>query len=241
MSTTATVDIDNIKTKLIEMLRPNGWADKLKGFVHSSDFDQLIQKLVDARESGKRFTPPLKTVFKAFEACPYNDLKVVIIGQDPYPQLGVADGIAFSCSNTMTPQPSLEYLFGAIERTVYQESPTHQDPDLTRWASQGVLLLNSALTTEVGKPATHYDIWNPFLVYLLDILNTAQGSMIFVLMGKKAHEFEALLSDIHYVFKVSHPASAAYQKQKEWECDDVFNQVNRLIIDRNGPEYKIQW
>lgn len=240
MSST-TINIDEIKVKLIDKLRPNGWADKLKGFIHSSDFDDVIQKLLDAKESGKRFTPPLKHVFSAFENCPYKDVKVVIIGQDPYPQLGVADGMAFSCSITQSPQPSLEYLFGAIEKTVHQEFPTHQDPDLTRWASQGVLLLNSALTTEVGKPATQYDIWYPFLVYLLDILNNDYGSMIFILMGKKAHEFESLLSEHHHIFKVSHPASAAYNRLKEWECDDVFNKANEVIKAMNGPEFQIKW
>lgn len=235
-----TINLEEIKSKLIEMLRPNGWADKLKGFIHSSDFDLLIQQLIDAKEDGKRFTPPLKHVFRAFQECPYHNVRVVIIGQDPYPQLGVADGLAFSCSLTNYVQPSLQYIFSAIEETVYQGFPTHQDPDLTRWAKQGVLLLNSALTTEVGKPATQYDIWEPFLAYVLDIINTLNGSTIFVLMGKKAHEFEALLGEYHHVFKVSHPASAAYTKSV-WDCQDVFNKVNQVITDLNGKEFKINW
>ena len=235
-----TVNLEEIKEKLIEKLRPNGWADKLKGFIHSSDFDDLIQKLIDAKENGKRFTPPLKYVFRAFEKCPYNNVRVVIIGQDPYPQLGVADGLAFSCSLTETEQPSLKYIFNAIENTVFPDDPRVQDPDLKRWAEQGVLLLNSALTTEVGKPATQYDIWNPFLVYLLDILNYEQGSIIFILMGKKAHEFEDLLSPHHHIFKIAHPASAAYAGQV-WDCQDVFNKANQVITEMNGPEFTIHW
>ena len=236
-----TVDLENVKQQLIQKLKPNGWADRLKGFVYSSDFDDVIQKLIDARDSGKRFTPPLKYVFRAFEECPYNNVRVVIIGQDPYPQLGVADGLAFSCSLTGKEQPSLKYLFDAIESTVFPDDSRSQDPDLTRWANQGVLLLNSALTTEVGKPATQYDIWEAFLAYVLDLLNTTQGSMIFVLMGKKAQEFSVLLDeDRHHIFKVSHPASAAYTKQV-WDCDDVFNKVNEVITKMNGPEYCIHW
>lgn len=235
-----TVNIEEIKDKLIERLKLNGWTDKLKGFIYSSDFDEVIQKLIDSRENGKRFTPPLKHVFRAFEECSYHDVRVVIIGQDPYPQLGVADGLAFSCSLTGTPQPSLEYMFNAIEETVYQGFPTYQDPDLKRWANQGVLLLNSALTTEIGKPATHYTIWQPFINYVLDVINTLNGSTIFILMGKKAQEFEDLLGPHHHIFKVSHPASAAYNKSV-WNCEDVFNQVNQLIEQRNGPEFKIKW
>ena len=236
-----TVNVEDIKSKLVDILKPTGWGDKLKAFIHSSDFDTVIQKLIDAKESGKRFTPPLKHVFKAFETCPYNDIRVVIIGQDPYPQLGVADGLAFSCSLTGKEQPSLRYMFDAIEETVFPDAPRVQNPDLTRWATQGVLLLNSALTTEIGKPGTHYDIWEPFLAYVLDILNTTQGSMIFVLMGKKAHEFSVLLDeDRHTIFKVSHPASAAYSKSV-WDCQDVFNKVNETITQMNGPEFTINW
>jgi uracil-DNA glycosylase len=240
MSSTV-IDLENIKLQLIQKLKPSGWADRLKGFIHSSDFDEVIQKLIDAKESGKRFTPPMKHVFKAFEECPYNNIRVCIIGQDPYPQLGVADGLAFSCSITGSPQPSLRYIFDAIEETVHQGFPTQQSSDLTRWANQGVLLLNSALTTEINKPATQYDIWQPFLAYVLDILNTTQGSMIFVLMGKKAQEFAELLDeDRHTIFKVSHPASAAYSKSV-WDCQNVFNNVNQVIKQMNGSEYCINW
>lgn len=235
-----TINLEEIKEKLIEKLRPNGWADRLKGFIYSSDFEDLIQKLIDCKENGKRFTPPLKYVFRAFEECPYNNVRVVIIGQDPYPQLGVADGLAFSCSLTGAEQPSLKYIFNAIQSTVYPDEPLAQDPDLKRWADQGVLLLNSALTTEIGKPATQYDIWNPFLVYLLDILNYEHGSIIFILMGKKAQEFEDLLSSHHHIFEISHPASAAYSGQV-WDCQDVFNKVNQIITDMNGPEFTIKW
>lgn len=235
-----TINLEEIKSKLIDMLRPTGWADKLKGFIHSSDFDLIIQQLIDAKENGKRFTPPLKYVFRAFQECPYDNIRVVIIGQDPYPQLGVADGLAFSCSLTGYVQPSLKYMFDAIEETVHQGFPTYQDPDLKRWANQGVLLLNSALTTEIGKPATQYDIWQPFLAYVLDIINSYNGSTVFVLMGKKAHEFEDLLGDQHHIFKVSHPASAAYTKSV-WDCQDVFNKVNQVIEDLNGKEFKIKW
>lgn len=236
-----TVNLEIIKEQLIQKLRPSGWADRLKGFVHSSDFDEVIQKLIDQKESGKRFTPPMKYVFRAFEECPYHELRVCIIGQDPYPQLNVADGLAFSCSLTGKEQPSLRYMFDAIQETVYPDAPRDQDPDLTRWAKQGVLLLNSAFTTEIGKPATHYDIWEPFLAYVLDILNTTQGSMIFVLMGKKAHEFSVLLDeDRHTIYKVSHPASAAYSKSV-WDCQDVFNKVNETITAMNGPEFTITW
>ncbi len=77
-----TIDLEEIKLKLADKLRDSGWTAKLRGFLLSSDFDKILQYLYDQRELGKRFTPPLKTMFSAFEKCNYKDLKVVIIGQD---------------------------------------------------------------------------------------------------------------------------------------------------------------
>jgi uracil-DNA glycosylase len=237
---TETVNLEEIKCKLIEKLTPSGWSTKLRGFIQSSDFDKILESLYQQREAGKRFTPPLKHVFKAFEECPEKDLKVVIIGQDPYPSMNVADGIAFSCSQTGKPQPSLRYIFEEIERTVYQEWPTYQDPDLTRWAKQGVLLINTALTCEIDKVGSHYDIWNDFIMYLLDMLNLTNSGIIFILLGAKAQELEAVLGQNHYVLKASHPASAVYSGHK-WDCKDVFNKVNEIIVANNGPQFKINW
>ena len=237
---TEQVDLEDIKVKLVNKLRPSGWADKLKGFVQSSDFDKILSELYKLRESGKRFTPPLKQVFRAFEECPVDKLKVIMIGQDPYPYLSVADGLAFSCSMTGKVQPSLQKMFEAIEHSVHQEWPTHQDPDLTRWANQGVLLLNSALTCEIDKVGSHYNIWKDFMVYVLDILNFTDSGLIFVLMGKQAQEIESLIGSHHIIMKTTHPASASYTKTP-WEFGNVFLEINKIIKGQNGTEYTIKW
>ena len=237
---TETINLEEIKCKLIERLKPSGWADKFKSFIQSSDFDNILETLYKQREEGKRFTPPLKHVFNAFQNCPLNDLKIVVIGQDPYPQFGVADGMAFSCGITMKPQPSLRNIFEAIEETVYQGFPTYQDPNLTRWANQVVLLLNTALTCQVDKIGSHYPIWNEFVMYVFDMLNFTNSGLIFVLLGAKAQELEAVLGANHYILKASHPASAVYSGHK-WDCKDVFNKTNEIIVANNGPQFKINW
>jgi len=228
------INLTEIKEKLIEKLQPSGWATKLRGFVQSSDFDKILDALYKLREDGKRFTPPLKQVFRAFEECPHNKLKVIMIGQDPYPYLGVADGIAFSCGNTMKPQPSLQKIFEVIDNTI------EHDPNLTRWANQGVLLLNSALTCQVDKVGSHYIIWQEFIAYTMDMLNYTDSGLIFVLMGKQAQELEGLIGEHHNIIKISHPSSAVYTKIK-WDCDDVFNKINSIIEGQHGPEFKIKW
>jgi len=163
-------EIDQIKQKLFAKLEPNGWGRVLKSFIFSSEFTDIISKLYELSINDKRFTPTLKQLFRAFEECPYDDLKVVFIGQDPYPQLGVADGISFSCSNTNKLQPSLKFILQEVDRTVYGNHVISEDLDLKRWSKQGILMLNTALTVEVGKIGSHYDIWKNFTAYLLDWL-----------------------------------------------------------------------
>ena len=237
---TQEINLEEIKCKLIEKLISSGWSTKLRGFMQSSDFDQILETLYQQREQEKRFTPPLKHVFRAFEECPEKDLKVIIIGQDPYPHMNVADGMAFSCGLTGRPQPSLKFIFQEVERTVYQDWPTYQDPDLKRWANQGVLLINTALTCEIDKVGSHYNIWNDFIMYLLDMLSLTKSGLIFILLGAKAQELEAVLGQNHYVLKASHPASAAYNGGK-WDCNDVFNKANEILKQQNEPGLFINW
>jgi uracil-DNA glycosylase len=227
------MNLEEIKQKMFDKLEPSGWSRILKSFIFSSEFDEILTKLWNLSKEDKRFTPPLKQVLRAFEECPYDKLKVVIVGQDPYPQLGVADGISFSCSNTGKVQPSLKFIFEEIERTVFQGFPSHQDPDLKRWSNQGILMLNTALTTEVGKIGSHYDIWRPFTAYLLDWLNSYNTGLVYVYMGKKAEEWSILTGDTNHKFFVKHPASAAYNGSK-WDSNDLFTKVSAIVTNTTG-------
>jgi len=246
MSVLETINIDEVKMKLYENLKPSGWGDKLKSFILSSDFDKILAQLLAGAKQGKRFTPVLKQVFRAFEECPLDKLKVVVIGQDPYPQgplvtrdgkdgmvrevsrFPVADGLTFSCSNTNTPQPSLKYIFKALEETVYPDGYTW-DPDLKRWSNQGILLLNCALTTELNKTGSHYAMWHDFLVFLFDYLHVDHPEVIYLYFGKKAQEWAAHIPDEGNQLFASHPASAAYQEAERWDCSDIFNKASVLV------------
>jgi len=156
-----------------------------------------------------------------------------VIGQDPYPQIGVADGMAFSCGNTRKKEASLRYIHKAIVQTVYEgkKNPNDLDPDLKSWAEQGVLLLNTSLTTEIGKIGRHFDLWKNFTAYLLDILNSREP-LVWVFLGKKAQEYADLIDDKHTKLFASHPASAAYAREQNWDCNDVFNQVNHYLLSQ---------
>ena len=163
---TTNIDINDIKEKLNTKLIDSGWARVLRGFLYSTEFDNILLKLIKDSQEDKRFTPFMKYLFRAFEETPYTDLKVVIIGQDPYPGIEQADGIAFSCSFEKKALPSLKYILDAVNRTVYQGELESTDLDLKRWSNQGILMVNSALTCVIGKPGSHSELWKPMMAYL---------------------------------------------------------------------------
>ncbi len=209
------IDIEQLRNDVNNKLEDSGWAPMLSPFINGLEFDMIMNKLVECVNAEKRFTPRFKDIFNAFLECPYDELKCIIIGQDPYPQLGVADGIAFSCSRKGKAEKSLQYINKAIGT---------DHTDLRYWANQGVLLINTAFTVEINSIGSHYSIWKPFTQYLFENINRHNKDVPTILMGKKAEEWQLLLNR-QKMFKVAHPASAAY-RGGEWDCKDVFNNVN---------------
>ena len=226
------METEQIKQKIFDKLEPSGWGKVFKSFIFSSEFEKILNKLWDLSNKNSRFAPTLKQVFRAFEECPYDKLQVVIVGQDPYPTLNVADGIAFSCSNTNKLQPSLKFILQEVDKTVYDNHVISEDLDLKRWSNQGILLFNTALTVEIGKIGSHYDIWKPFTAYLFDYLNQNNSDLIYVYMGKKAQEWSDLTNDDNHKFFIKHPASAAYNGSK-WDSDDIFNKISLILNNKD--------
>ena len=218
------IDINLLRDNLNNKLKDSGWDRMLSPYVNGLSFDYIMNKLRDSVEQGLRFTPKFKDVFNGFYECPYDDLKVVIVGQDPYPQLGVADGIAFSCSIKGKAEKSLQYILKALE-------DENGDVNLKRWSNQGVLLINTAFTCEINKIGSHYGIWKSFTEHVFENINRHNPDTIFILMGKKAEAWQTLLPNCK-ILKCSHPASAAY-RGGEWDCNDVFNKANTILIKQD--------
>ena len=224
------INITNLREKLNNNLKDSGWYKMLSPYINGLSFDHIVNTLVDNVDKGKRFTPRFKDIFNAFYECKYDDLKVVVVGQDPYPQLGVADGIAFSCSRKGKAEKSLQYI---LKQTIgdYTETGraiyTPEECDLRRWANQGVLLINTAFTCEVNKIGSHYGIWKSFTEHVFDNINRHNPDTIFILMGKKAEAWQTLLPNCK-ILKCSHPASAAY-RGGEWDSNDVFDKANEIL------------
>ncbi len=218
MNKTIDIDITELRDNVNQSLEKSGWDRMLSIFVNGLDFDIIVNKLIGLVNNQRRFTPKFKDLFNAFIECPYEDLKVIIVGQDPYPQLGVADGIAFSCSNKGKAEKSLQYINKAIGSNY---------TDLRCWSNQGVLLINTALTCEINSIGSHIDLWKPFSRYLFDTINKKHNNIPVILMGKKAEVWQPLLSN-QKIYKTTHPASAAY-RGGEWDSGDVFNKVNEEL------------
>lgn len=232
-----TVNIQEVREKLYKSLENTGWDKALKTFLIGDEMIQILDKLLKDAKDGKRFTPKIAEIFTAFKSCHFDDVRVVIIGQDPYPQIDVANGVAFCCAKKMRVEKSLEYMHKSIKETV---DPLYEgSPDLEPWTKQGVLMINSALTTTISKPGTHYLLWRPFIIQVLDALIWNKPGLIYVFLGSKAQEYDQLIPSNNYKISVSHPASAAYNKQHNWDCGDMWNKINKYL--EQNDQRKIHW
>jgi len=222
------IDINLLRDNLNNKLKDSGWDRMLSPYVNGLSFDHIMNTLIDNVENGRRFTPKFRDIFNGFYECPYDDLKVVIVGQDPYPQLDVADGIAFSCSIKGKAEKSLQYINQSLGKELV---------DLRCWSNQGVLLINTAFTCEINKIGSHYAIWKSFTEHVFENINRHNPNTIFILMGKKAEAWQTLLPNCK-ILKCSHPASAAY-KGGEWDSNEVFDKVNTIL--NNQDKTCINW
>lgn len=188
----------------------------------------------------KQIFPEWPNTFKAFEKCPEKDIKVVMIGMDPYPWIKdgeiVADGLAFSCSKTHT-QPSLLHIFQGLKNDFQEEFVPNKD--LTYWAGQGVLLLNSSLTVEKNKVGSHAELWQPFMKKVLEEISHNNSGLIFWLLGAEAKKLQGSINNLgNYLMYTEHPAAAEHS-QRDWEHKNTFSKINKLLKANNGTE--VDW
>ena len=184
--------------------------------------------------------PNIKDVFKAFKLCPYNKCRVVFVSQDPYPQRGVAQGVLFGNSSD-TPENKLSPSLQIIKESVINFEIPHNlitfDPTLESWAKQGILMINSALTTEVGKIGVHMMKWRPFMIAFLKQMSMINPGIIYVLFGSQAQILEPYISKNNYVLKIEHPAYFARTNKKM--PYHIWKDINKILYDLYGE--RIEW
>lgn len=166
----------------------------------------LKQFLLSEKKSGKRICPKGPDYFNAFTYTPVSNVKVVLLGQDPYHGLGQAHGLSFSVKPGVRVPPSLQNIYKELASDLNITPPNHGY--LTHWAEQGVLLLNSVLTVEQGKASSHQGKgWEQFTDYVIEVLNNKKENLVFLLWGSYAqNKGEFIDGDRHLVLKTTHPS-----------------------------------
>ena len=224
-----TVDLFAIQQKLYESLKPSGWASVLKSFLLGTEFTTILEQLYNLSTEGKKFTPALKDIFKAFEYCPFNDLHTVFITKEPFYKINVANGLAFDSSKAPNEHIYSTFVLDAVERTVYPYKTCKRDPDLSRWAKQGILLFNSNLTVQIDKANTHTMIWKPFTSFLLDTLSTLNAGLVFVFVGDDVKHLGKLVNSVtHYKYAIPHPSTGVDNKGL-WDSQNIFPVISNII------------
>ena len=170
------------------------------------DYFRTLTEFVKSEYSQYAIYPPGKLIFNAFNLCPFDKVKVVIIGQDPYHGPGQAHGMCFSVKDGVEPPPSLVNIFKELKSDLDIDPPV--SGNLTRWAQNGVLLLNTVLTVRAGQAGSHRNRgWEKLTDRIIELLNEREKPMIFMLWGRPAREKARLITNpAHLILECAHPS-----------------------------------
>ena len=201
------------------------------------DYYQELRAFVQKRREEVSVFPEEKNVFRALELTPFESVKVVILGQDPYHGFGQAHGLSFSVQKGIPLPPSLRNIYKELQEDLGGELPT--EGDLSHWAKQGVLLLNTVLTVEEGNANSHKGMgWERLTNRLIESLNELNHPVIFILWGKPAQDKEKLITNpSHVILKSPHPSPlSAY---RGFFGSKPFSRINDILIQQG--QIPIRW
>ncbi len=213
------------------------WKEVLKNEFNKPYFEQIALHIKTEKSQGKIIYPPGSLLFNAFNTTPFDKVKVVILGQDPYHGPGQAHGLCFSVQNGVAPPPSLVNIFKELQQDIGIEIPNHGN--LTHWAQQGVFLLNASLSVRAGEPMSHSKIgWAQFTDHVIKTISDKKKNVVLLLWGKFAQEKKILIDERkHLILKAAHPsplsAHAGFLGCKH------FSKTNEYLV-KNGID-PIDW
>lgn len=212
------------------------WKEVLKIEFEKEYFKALTEFIRSEYSTGQVF-PPGKLIFNAFNKTSFNLVKVIILGQDPYHTPGVANGLAFSANPDQKVPPSLRNIYKELESDL--GIPASDNPDLTKWAKQGVLLLNSTLTVKKSQAGSHQKKgWEVFTDSVIQILNDKKENLVFILWGKYAQDKGSRIDESkHLVLKSPHPSP--FSADRGFFGSRPFGKANEYL-DKNGIKI-IDW
>ena len=203
------------------------WKEVLKDEFEKSYFSDIVQFLKAEKSLGRVIYPPGTKIFHAFEATPFDKVKVVLLGQDPYHGPGQAHGLAFSVPFGIKPPPSLVNIFKELQSDIGMPIPNHGN--LEHWAQQGVFLLNAALTVRAAEPNSHAKIgWHEFTNRVIEKISEQKSNIVFLLWGKFAQEKQELVDQKkHLILKAAHPSP--YSATYFFGCKH-FSKTNQYLV-----------
>lgn len=203
------------------------WKEVLSNVFKSTYFLQTAAHIKTELATGATIFPAGNAIFNAFNQTPFNDVKVVILGQDPYHGSGQAMGLSFSVPEGVKPPPSLVNIFKELKSDIGLPIPT--SGDLTPWAKQGVLLLNAVLTVRENEPASHAKIgWMHFTDAVIRKISDEKKGIVFLLWGKFAEQKQVLIDETkHFVLKAAHPSP--FSADKGFFGCKHFSKTNELL------------
>jgi uracil-DNA glycosylase len=209
------------------------WKAVLQPEFSKTYFQGIVTFLKIEKSQGKTIYPPGSLIFNAFNQTPWEDVKVVIIGQDPYHGPNQAMGLSFSVSPGVAIPRSLSNIYKELNTDI--GLPITQDGDLSNWAKQGVLLLNAALTVRANEPASHSQCgWMTFTDVVIKKISDEKRGIIFLLWGKFAQEKQMLIDETkHHVLKAAHPSP--FSADKGFFGCKHFSKTNELLAKQNKP------
>lgn len=212
------------------------WKDVLGEEKKQPYFKAILDFVKKERAARKRIYPPHQDMFNALKFTPYENVKVVILGQDPYHGAGQAHGLAFSVLPGIPFPPSLQNIFKELQSDIGIPKP--HTGCLEKWAQQGVLLLNAALSVEDGKPQAHANIgWHRFTDTVISSLNENPNDIIFLLWGAYAQKKSVLINTLrHHILKAPHPSPLSANRgffgcQHFSKANELLRQMGREAID----------
>ena len=214
----------------------NKWDEILKEEFKKDYFKQLT-KFVEKEYETKTIYPPKENIFEAFKHTDYDDVRVVILGQDPYHGPNQAEGLSFSVSNSVIKPPSLKNIFKELENDLKIHFPELNS--LKPWADRGVLLLNAVLTVEEHKPASHAKKgWETFTDNVIKELNKKEDPVVFILWGNYSRDKKSLITNQnHYVIESVHPSP--FSARNGFFGSKPFSKTNEFLKSKNLKE--IDW
>ena len=215
------------------------WKVVLEEEFNKPYFEELTNKVKEEYKT-KTIYPHPSNIFRAFDLVPLSKVRVVIIGQDPYHTTNVADGLSFSTYSNNKVPPSLQNIYKEIEFEFgYDKHPHKYNPDLTRWANQGVLLLNNTLTVRQGEPNSHQNYgWTNFTDTVIKTISDKKEKVVFILWGSFAKGKKKLIDESkHLILESAHPSP--FSAHNGFFGNEHFTLANNYLIQHGG--HGIDW